>query len=87
MQFKVHARSVASLRDKVAVHPEDYARARTRAMEIRAEVLEAREKICRQCRFWFEEIGRCMHHKCGCPKSKDRLRPWAVLPVCPDAKW
>lgn len=87
MVFKVHARSVAALKQKAAVPKEEQLRDRSRILELREEVLKQREEVCKACRFWFEEIGRCMHHNCGCPRSKDRLRPWAVLPVCPDGKW
>ena len=87
MRFKVHARSIAVLREKVAVPPEAGERMQHLIEEKRAEVLEQREATCRGCKYWFNEIGRCMHHKCGCPRSRNRLRPWAVLPVCPDGKW
>ena len=87
MPFKVHARSVAVLRGRQAVPPEAVERMHHLIEEKRAEVLTQREAVCRACKFWFDELGRCMHHKCGCPRSMNRLRPWAILPRCPDGKW
>lgn len=87
MMFKVHARSVVALKERRAVPVVAEIALKNRIEAKRAELQSSREVICKGCRFWMEEIGRCMHHKCGCPRSQTRLRPWAVLQRCPDGRW
>ena len=87
MPFRVHARMISAIRSNAERVPKEQRERMDIHAAARAQRVEARKAVCLTCRFFLQELERCMHPNCGCPRAVARRHPWASMHRCPEKLW